>query len=94
MRLAETRHAPDISYEKKESRKLLYKNIVLRREAATQGNARAEKVLSTLEPILLDIANLPNRATARDVRNIEQHMRKKEIVATLQLHSLISPNSY
>lgn len=94
VRLAETSHAPDISYEKEESRKLLYKNIVLRREAATQGNASAEKVLSTLEPILLDIANLPNRATARDVRSIEQRMRKKEIVATLQLHSLIAPNSY
>ncbi len=94
VRLAETSHAPDISYEKEESRKLLYKNIVLRREAATQGNASAEKLLSTLEPILLDIANLPNRATARDVRSIEQRMRKKEIVAKLQLHSLIAPNSY
>ena len=94
VRLAETSHAPDISYEKEESRKLLYKNIVLRREAATQGNARAEKLLSTLEPILLDIANLPQRTTARDVRSIEQRMRKKEIVATLQLHSLIAPNSY
>ncbi len=94
IRLAETSHAPDISYEKEQSRRLLYRNIVLRREAATQGNAPAEKLLGTLEPILLDIANLPARATARDVRAIEQRMRKKEIVAALQIHSLIAPNSY
>jgi hypothetical protein len=94
VRLAETSHAPDVSYEREQSRKLLYQNIALRREAASQGNESAENVLSALEPILLDIANLPNRTTARDIRSIEQRMRKKEIVATLQLHSLQASNSY
>lgn len=94
VRLAETSHAPDIAYEKESARKLLYRNIVLRREAATQGNTPAEKILTALEPILLDIANLPQRATARDVRNIERRMRRKEIIATLQIHSLIAQNSY
>jgi hypothetical protein len=94
VRLAETSHAPDVSYEREQSRKLLYQNIALRREAASQGNESAESVLSALEPILLDIANLPNRTTPRDIRSIEQRMRKKEIVATLQLHSLQASNSY
>ncbi len=94
VRLAETSHAPDVSYEREQSRKLLYQNIALRREAASQGNESAEKMLNALEPILLDIANLPKRTTARDIRSIEQHMRKKEIVAALQLHSLQASNSY
>lgn len=94
VRLAETSHAPDVSYEREQSRKLLYQNIALRREAASQGNESAENVLSALEPILLDIANLPNRSTAREIRSIEQRMRKKEIVAALQLHSLQASNSY
>lgn len=94
VRLAETSHAPDIAYEKEQSRKLLYRNITLRREAAARGNAPAEKMLNQLEPILLDIANLPDRATARDVRSIERRMQQKEIVAALQVHSLIATNSY
>ncbi|MBC7911077.1 MAG: zf-HC2 domain-containing protein [Pyrinomonadaceae bacterium] len=94
VRLAETSHAPDILYEKEQSRRLLYKNIVLRREAHAEGNAPAEKLLGMLEPILLDIANLPDRATARDVLSIERRMQKKEIVAALQVHAIQAPNSY
>ncbi len=94
VRLAETSHAPDILYEKEQSRRLLYKNIVLRREAHAEGNAPAEKLLSMLEPILLDIANLPDRATASDVLSIERRMQKKEIVAALQVHAIQAPNSY
>jgi hypothetical protein len=94
VRLAETSHAPDILYEKEQSRRLLYKNIVLRREAQSEGNAPAEKLLGMLEPILLDIANLPDRATARDVLSIERRMQKKEIVAALQVHAIQAPNSY
>ncbi len=94
VRLAETEHAPDLSYEKGQARKLLYRNINLRREAASQGNAPAEKLLSALEPILLDIANLPDHPTDADVRSIEQRMRKKEIMTALQVHSIIAQNSY
>lgn len=94
VRLAETSHAPDILYEKEQSRRLLYRNIVLRREAQAEGNAPAEKLLSMLEPILLDIANLPDRAMASDVLSIERRMQKKEIVAALQVHAIQAPNSY
>ena len=92
VRLPAANRALDVSYEKEQSRKLLYQNIALRRDAATRGDQPATEVLSTLEPILLDIANLPNRARARDVRSIEQRMEKKEIVAALQVRTLVASN--
>lgn len=92
--VAETSHALDISYEKGQARKLLYRNIILRREAGSQGNAPAEKLLNALEPILLDIANLLDHPTGGDVRAIAQRMRKQEIMAALQVHSIVAQNSY
>jgi hypothetical protein len=77
--------ASDISYEKARSKKLLYQNIVLRREAASAGNLPVEKLLSRLEPILIDIANLPARPADDDVRTIKDRMQKKNIVAMLQV---------
>jgi hypothetical protein len=92
VRLPANNRALDVSYEKEQSRKLLYQNIALRRDAVTRGDQPATEILNTLEPILLDIANLPNRAKARDVRSIEQDMKKKEIVATLQVRTLVASN--
>jgi ribosome-binding protein aMBF1 (putative translation factor) len=94
VRLAEANHAPDISYEKGQSRKLLYRNIILRRDAAAQGDVVTERLLDTLEPILLDIANMPNRPTDSDVRAIDQRMRKKDIMTALQVHSIVAQNSF
>jgi hypothetical protein len=92
VRLPANTRALDVSYEKDNARKLLYQNIALRRDAATRGDQSAAEVLNTLEPILLDIANLPSRAKTRDVRSIEQHMEKKEIIATLQVRTLVASN--
>jgi anti-sigma factor RsiW len=75
----------DIAYEKRRSRELLYRNIVLRREAASKGNVSVESLLDNLEPILMDIANLPDRPAQEDVRSITERMRKKNIVAMLQV---------
>jgi hypothetical protein len=82
----------DVSFEKAQSRKLLYRNIALRRAAEDRGDPSALKLLNTLEPILLDIANLPGRARARDVESIERRMEKKEIVAALQVRTLLASN--
>jgi hypothetical protein len=82
----------DVAYERENARKLLYQNIALRREASARRDEGTAEVLNTLEPILLDIANLPNRARVREVRSIEQHMKKKEIVATLQVRTLVAAN--
>lgn len=92
VRLAETSHAPDISYEKEQARRLLYRNISLRRDATEQGNAPNEKLLAALEPILLDIANLPDHPADADIRSIEQRMRRKEIITALQVHSIGAQN--
>ncbi|MDT5061014.1 MAG: putative zinc-finger [Acidobacteriota bacterium] len=92
VRLSASNRALDVSYEKEQSRKLLYRNIALKRDAAARGDQETAELLNTLEPILLDIAHLPDRAKARDVRSIEQRMEKKEIVAALQVHTLVASN--
>lgn len=79
--------ASDIAYEKRRSQKLLYQNIVLRREAASTGNLPVEKLLSGLEPILIDIANLPDNPAQEDVRAIKERMQRRNIVALLQVNS-------
>ncbi len=78
----------DLAYEKKRARHLLYASIVLRREAESRGDWPMEEVLSNLEPLLLDIANLPNRPTIDDVTPIKERMQKQEIVAKLQLYAM------
>jgi hypothetical protein len=79
--------AIDVSYEKERSREILYKNILLRRDAEAKGNLPIEELLGSLEPILLDIANLPESPSKDDVRVIKDRMQKKEIVASLQVYS-------
>ena len=73
-----------LAYERARSKKLLYRNIVLRREAATKRNAVVTQALDRLEPILLDIANLPDDPAEEDVNSIRERMRKKNIVVLLQ----------
>lgn len=86
-RQGETGPAFDIAHEKLRSQRLLYQNIVLRREAASKGNVPVEKLLSSLEPILIDIANLPDNPAQDDVRSIRERMQRKNIVALLQVNS-------
>lgn len=78
---------PDLSYERQRSRGLLSKNILLRRDAEAKGNLPVEELLGSLEPFLLDIANLPDRPSNDDVRSIKERMHKKEIVSALQIYS-------
>jgi hypothetical protein len=77
----------DLSYEKQGSRELLYKNVLLRRDAEAKGNLPVEELLGSLEPFLLDIANLPDKPSGNDVRSIKERMQKKEIVSALQIYS-------
>ncbi len=74
----------DVSYEKAESRRLLNENVVLRRDAEMAGKFPAKSVLGSLEPFLIDIANLPDKATPNDVRQIKDRVQKTEIVAELR----------
>ena len=74
----------DVTYEKSESRRLLNENIVLRRDAEMAGKFPAKSVLGSLEPFLIDVANLPDKAPAPDVRQIKDRVQKTEIVAELR----------
>jgi len=78
---------PEIAYDKQRSRGLLSRNILLRRDAEAKGNLPAEELLGSLEPFLLDIANLPDKPSAGDVRSIKERMQKKEILSALQIYS-------
>lgn len=87
---ADSRASSDLAYDKRQSKKLLYQNIVLRREAASRGNLPVESLLDSLEPILIDIANLPDKPAPEDVRAINERMRRKNLVAMLQISSVES----
>jgi len=84
---ADSQNGEELSYEKQQSRDLLSKNIVLRRDAEARGNLPAGDLLNSIEPFLLDIANLSDRPTNDDVRSIKRRMQEKEIVSVLQIYS-------
>jgi hypothetical protein len=73
----------DVTYDKALSRRLLNENIVLRRDAEMKAKFPTKTLLSDLEPILIDIANLPDQAKPEDVRVIKERVQKTEIVAEL-----------
>jgi hypothetical protein len=87
------RASSDLAYEKQRSKKLLYENIVLRREAASRGNLPVESLLDSLEPILIDIANLPDRPAPAALREINERMRRKNLVAMLQISAVESASA-
>lgn len=73
----------DVSYDKELSRRLLNENIVLRREAEMKAKFPTKTLLADLEPLLIDISNLPDRARPEEVRAIKERVQKAEIVAAL-----------
>jgi len=79
----------DVSYEKQQSQEILHKNMLLRREAELKGDMPAGELLGSLEPLLLDIANLPDNAPEEDVRGIKDRIQREEIVAALQSYSTV-----
>ncbi|MBO0861630.1 MAG: hypothetical protein J2P21_24720 [Chloracidobacterium sp.] len=79
--------AEDLAYDKHVSRELLLHNILLRLEAEGSENAPAKSLLGSLEPLLLDIANLPTRPAAGDLASVKRRIRKSDIVVALQVYS-------
>ena len=75
--------AIDVSYEKAMSRRLLSENEVLRRDAETAGKFPVKELLGDLEPLLIDISNLPDKTTPDKLRAIKDRVQKTEIVAAL-----------
>lgn len=73
----------DVTYDKALSQRLLNENVVLRREAEMKAKFPTRTLLADLEPLLIDIANLPDHARPEDVRVIKERVVKTEIVAAL-----------
>jgi Putative zinc-finger len=84
IKYTDTDEEVDVSYERSESRRLLSENIMLRREAESSGKFPAKSMLGSLEPFLIDIANLPDKAKPTDVRQIADRVQRTEIVAELR----------
>jgi len=84
---AEAEGNSELSYERQRAQQLVYQNMILRREADTAGDVQVAALLESLEPILLDIANLPEDAKNDDVLAIQDRVEKKNIVALLQVNS-------
>lgn len=85
-RNARAEESDELSHGRNRARQLLYQNIVLRREATTKGDIQIASLLDSLEPILIDIANLPANAAADDVRTIQQRMERQSLVPLLQVN--------
>lgn len=86
-RLNEPGSAAEVSYERKRAQELVYRNMMLRREADARGDVQVASLLESLEPILLDIANLPDKPNKDAVEVIRERVERKNIVALLRVNS-------
>ena len=87
VRLNEPGTADEIAYERKNAKQLVYQNMMLRREADAAGDIQSSSLLESLEPILIDIANLPDKPDTDAVRVIRQRVERKNIVPLLRVNS-------
>jgi anti-sigma factor RsiW len=72
------------------SKRLLYSNITLRREAAGAGDISVKGWLDSLEPILIDISNLPDRPSPDAVGSIKESIRRRQLVGVLQAQAMLA----
>lgn len=86
-RLDEPGGTVKVGYERKRAQQLIVQNMMLRREADAAGDVQISSLLESLEPILIDIANLPARPDKDAVRAIRERVERKNIVALLQVNS-------
>src|SRR5690348_2313089 len=87
VKLNEPGTAAAVTYERKRAQQLVYQNMILRREADASGDVQTSSLLESLEPILIDIANLPDKPDQDAVRVIRERVERKNIVALLQVNS-------
>jgi predicted lipid-binding transport protein (Tim44 family) len=79
---------PEIAYERRRAQQLLYRNIMLRREADSDGDVQVATLLGSLELILLDIANLRDKPRDSEVQTIKERVERTSLVALLQVNSM------
>ena len=87
VRLDEPSAAQEVSYERKRAKQLVYQNMLLKREADASGDVQVASLLENLEPILIDIANLPDQPDENTVRAIRERVERKNIVGLLRVNS-------
>jgi anti-sigma factor RsiW len=87
VRLSDADADSEVRYERQRAKQLIYQNMMLRREADAAGDIQIATLLDSLEPILLDISNLPDRPDEDTVRVIRERVERKNIVALLQINS-------
>ena len=87
IRNAEVETVSDFAYERELSHELLSRNRMLRRRAERKEGREAEELLNHLEPILLDIANLPDEPAPDDMRSIRELIRDQQIIGDLQVYA-------
>ena len=87
VRLNEPGTAAEVNYERKRAQQLVMQNMMLRREADAAGDVQISSLLESLEPILIDIANLPDQPDADAVHTIRERVERKNIVGLLQVNS-------
>jgi len=63
--------------------------MMLRREADAAGDVQSGSLLESLEPILLDIANLPDKPKADAVRVIRDRVERKNLLPLLRVNSTV-----
>lgn len=80
----------DIAFEKGLARRLLASNSVLRQEVEARGDLRSSELLAGLEPFLLDIANLPDRASPEEIGMIKDVLEEFGLISELQIYSAIA----
>ena len=87
VRLDDPSAAEEVSYERQRAKQLVYQNMLLKREADAAGDVEVSSLLENLEPILIDIANLPDQPEENTVRAIRERVERKNIVGLLRVNS-------
>lgn len=87
VRLDEPGAAEEVGFERKRAKQLVFQNMLLKREADAAGDVQISSLLENLEPILIDIANLPDQPDENAVRAIRERVERKNIVGLLRVNS-------
>ena len=87
VRLNEPGTTAEVAYERKRAQQLVLQNMMLRREADVSGDVQISSLLENLEPILIDISNLPDKPDKDAVRVIRERVERKNIVPLLRVNS-------
>lgn len=87
-----TEHDPtlNVADARRLSKRLLYNNIALRREAASAGDLPVEGLLNSVEPVLIDISNLPNDPSPDAVGSIKERIHRRQLVGALQARGMLA----